>query len=69
MISKHNTQRGIIPLKSVCGVIVLISAHCLLMLDICTKQIVYQRWAKTGVPRENPPDPPVQNLASHMCPE
>ena len=28
--------------------------------------IVNQRWAKTGVPREKPPDLPLQNLASHM---
>ena len=31
--------------------------------------IVNQRWAKTGVPGEKSPDLPVQNLASHMCPE
>ena len=31
--------------------------------------IVNQSWAKTGVPEEKPPDLPVQNLASHMCPE
>ena len=31
--------------------------------------IVNQRWAKTGVPGEKPPDLPVQNLASNMCPE
>ena len=30
--------------------------------------IINQRWAKTGVPGEKPPDLPVQNLASHMCP-
>ena len=24
---------------------------------------------KTGVHREKPPDQPVENLASHMCPE
>ena len=30
--------------------------------------IVNQRWAKTGVPEEKPPDLPVQNLASHMYP-
>ena len=31
--------------------------------------IVHQKWAKTGVPREKPPDLLVQNLASQMCPE
>ena len=31
--------------------------------------IVNQRWGKTGVPGEKPPDLPVQNLASHMWPE
>ena len=31
--------------------------------------IIKQRWAKTGVPREKPPDLPLQNLASHMYPE
>ena len=31
--------------------------------------IVNHRLAKTGVPGEKPPDLPVQNLASHMCPE
>ena len=32
--------------------------------------IVNQRWwAKTGVPGENPPDLPLQNLASHMWPD
>ena len=30
------------------------------------EHIVIQRWAKTGVPGEKPPDLPVQNLASHM---
>ena len=30
--------------------------------------IVNQRWGKTGVPGEKPPDLPVQNLASHMWP-
>ena len=33
------------------------------------KPIVNQRWGKTGVPGEKPPDLPVQNLASHMWPE
>ena len=33
------------------------------------ESIVNQRWAKTGVPGEKPPDLPMQNLASHMCPE
>ena len=33
------------------------------------KPIVNQRWAKTGVPGEKPPDLPMQNLASHMYPE
>ena len=37
MISIQNIQRGIIPLKCVGGVIVLISAHPLMMLYICTK--------------------------------
>ena len=31
--------------------------------------IINQRWAKTGVPGEKPPDVPLQNLASHMWPE
>ena len=31
--------------------------------------IVNQRWAKTGVPGENPADAPLQNLASHVWPE
>ena len=31
--------------------------------------IVNQRWAKTGVPGEKTPALPVQNLASHTCPE
>ena len=31
--------------------------------------IVNQRWARTGVPGEKPPDLQVQNLASHMYPE
>ena len=30
---------------------------------------VNQRWAKTGGPREKPPDLLVQNLASRVCPE
>ena len=30
------------------------------------KLIVNQKWAKTGVPGEKPPDLPVQNLASLM---
>ena len=33
------------------------------------RPIVKQNRAKTGVPGERPPDLPVQNLASHMCPE
>ena len=28
--------------------------------------IAKQRWAKTGVPGEKPPDLPLQNLPSHM---
>ena len=31
--------------------------------------IVYQRWAKTGVPGEKPPGLPVKNLAYHMYAE
>ena len=31
--------------------------------------IVNQRWVKTVVPGKNPPDLPVQNLASHMYPK
>ena len=39
--------------------------------EYCTyiEPVVNQRWAKTGVPREKSPDLPVQNLASHMCPD
>ena len=33
------------------------------------KPIVNQRWVKTGVSGEKLPNLPVQNLASHMCPE
>ena len=29
--------------------------------------VVNQKWAKTGVPGEKPPDILLQNLASHMC--
>ena len=29
---------------------------------------INERWKKTGVPGEKPPDLPVQNLASHMYP-
>ena len=31
--------------------------------------IINQKRAKTRVPGEKPPDLPMQNLASHMCPE
>ena len=39
--------------------------------EYCTyiEPIVNQRWVKARVPGEKPPNLPVQNLASHMCPE